>query len=157
MRRHAQRRERRAELVRNRGHQIVFELVEPAQARHILEDHRRPLHAPLLGVDRRRSRQQPPLALRRLDGHRLAKVLGRVGAATRQHMAAHAIQHFAHRWLDAAQRLGGAVRKLCAQQRFGRLIDVENAAGRVEDHHRIGNAVDRALRRMLRLLVARQA
>ena len=46
--RHAQRGERRAELVRHRGDQVVLELVEPHEARHVLEDDGRPRDAALL-------------------------------------------------------------------------------------------------------------
>ena len=50
---HAQRGERRAELVRHGGDQVVLQLVEAAQARHVLEHHgRRPATPPSSRVER---------------------------------------------------------------------------------------------------------
>ena len=51
---HAQRRQRRAELVRDRGHQIVLELVEAEQPGDVLEHDRRARDRAVLAVDRRR-------------------------------------------------------------------------------------------------------
>ena len=69
--RHPQRRQRRAELVRHRGDQIVLQLVEAEQPRDVLEHDRRAGDGAVLAVDRRAARKQHALAFGR-DGTRTA-------------------------------------------------------------------------------------
>ena len=64
--RHAQRGERRAELVRDGRHQVVAQLLEAAQSRHVLEHHRGGHDPAALLVDGRRARQEAPLAVGRV-------------------------------------------------------------------------------------------
>ena len=96
---HAQRGERRAELVRDGGHEIVLELVEAAQARHVLHDDRQPGHlAPTRRGPGWRAAGESACPCARGDAERLLEPLGHVAAAS----GAHVLEEPLHRRRAAA-------------------------------------------------------
>jgi hypothetical protein len=62
--------------VGHRGDEIVPQLLEPAQARDVLQDDRGPGDALRLGVERRRPGEEVTDALRRLESDGLPEVFG---------------------------------------------------------------------------------
>ncbi len=147
--RHPQRGERRAELVRHRRHEVVSQLVEAAQPGHVLEHHGgRDDAAPLL-VDGSRPRQEDPLAVGTRDGERLVEAARREGALALKHVRAHRLEGIAQRRFEPRQ-LGRRV-GVAREQLLGGAVQAEDRAARREHEHRVGEAVERALRRELRL------
>jgi hypothetical protein len=144
--RHVQGRQRRAELVGHRRDQVVLQLFERQQPRHVLEDHGRPDHVTLLGVDRRAARQEPALAVGSRDARGLLEPLRNVGALAPDDVAADAIEHGAQR------RVGGreALLEADAQQALGALVQVQQMALDRDHDDRIRKAVDHGLGRPVR-------
>ena len=85
--RHAQRGQRRAQLVRDRRDQIVAQLLEPMQPRDVLEHDRRADHVALFGIQRRGAGQQQALAIDAGQLDRLVESLRNVRAVARRRRA----------------------------------------------------------------------
>ena len=131
MDRHAQRGERRAELVRDRGDQVVVQLVEAAQTRHVLQhDGRRRRRRPRLVVHRRRRAAEDALAVRTRRRDRLLETPrherhpcpGARAARTRSIT-------LAHRRVDASSGSGSPLAR-CAAELLGARVRVSAARRR---------------------------
>ena len=151
--RHAQRGERRAELVRHRGHQVVLQLVEAEQPGDVLEHHRHPGH-----LARSRRRSASPAA------GRCARPPGRPGGCASSKPRGHVGPLAADargRGSDRAPPARPGRRPPAGSPTFfsGSIFSTPLAARltprslppRLQHHHRVGQAVDGRLRRLLRL------
>ena len=145
---HAQRSERRAELVRDGGDEVVLQLVEAEQARHVLQHDGGPDHPALLRVERSRARQEGAVAALGVHADRLLQTSWSVGPFARDDVGTHFLDRVSDVQRHARERLGAAAD---LQKRLCRLVHVEDAALDGEDEHRVGHAVDGRLRCLLRL------
>ena len=130
--------------MRDGGHQIVLQLVESHQPRHVLQHDGRSGDCPLLGVERSRPRQQPAIA----HVKRLFQPAGQVGAFSGNDMRAHLLDRVAQIGIDPGQ---GPLAGLDLQLPLGALVHVQERTVRGDHQDGIGKAVDGRLGCLLRL------
>ena len=148
---HAQGSQWRTEFVRHGGDQIVLELVEAEHTRDVLKHEGGAGDAATFPVDRRGAREVDALAGGRGDAEGVLEALGTVGAVAAENVGTQTVEQGTNGGIHVLQSGTATFLGIDAQYFAGGLVRALQGAGGIEHEHRIGEAVDRGLRCLLRL------
>ena len=122
---------------------VALELVDQAELRHVLEQHGG-AEQPVVAADRQDAGEEEPLLAVVAEAERMLQARRQVVGAAAEDLGQHGLER-------GGRPTGPSlVRRGHPEEAAGRRVGPLDGAGRVDDHHRVGERVDRRLRRLLR-------